>query len=170
MVIAFMPLENPKKKRRANAKRQTQNSVAHFHEEFEFKDWLVKVVAAVGRQDLLANSALYNRTASANSFTLSYTVPRKVTDEILIRNEDDFKEMVDAVCSMNSDNRCRISIEEQVVDKVSISQLYAHCASFAEPFIKPSGHGSEADESENDESEDDSRKRKKSKTVSIAIS
>ncbi|KAH6869009.1 hypothetical protein BKA70DRAFT_1132100 [Coprinopsis sp. MPI-PUGE-AT-0042] len=145
--ICFTPLLDPKKKRRANAKAPTVNYSMSFHEEFAFRDWLVKVVTTIGRQDLLQGSCLYKEVEcdDTDSFILSYTVPRKVSDAIVLQNEEHFQELVETVCQMGKDNWCKINVIEQKTSDES------------DP------------EDEDEESEDEGRRRKKRKGNELSV-
>jgi len=87
------------KRPRSNAKAPTVTKINHFHEDFGFRDFLIKLVSLLEREDLLEGSCLYQGgeldNDSEDSFSLAYTIPRHVTVQVRITNEGDFVQMRD---------------------------------------------------------------------------
>ena len=85
------------KRPRSNAKAPTVTKINHFHEEFGFRDFLVKVIRLIERDDLLEGSCLYQDREPDNedSFSLAYTIPRRVTVQVGITSEGDFVQMME---------------------------------------------------------------------------
>jgi len=99
MTIIFTPLPSvvQSKKRRANAKAPVVTKISYFHESFALKDFLSKVLIILKRDDLMEHSWLYHghEREEPNSFSTSYTVPRRVVDQVEIREDEDYKQMVE---------------------------------------------------------------------------
>ena len=100
MTLLHTPLLAPLntgQKRRANAKPPVITKIEYFHEDVPLRDFLTKVLISVKRQDLFESSWLFHshELDRGDSFTLLYTIPRRVTDQIVISNGRDYKEMVD---------------------------------------------------------------------------
>ena len=85
------------KRPRSNAKPPTITKINHFHEDYGFRDLLVKLVNVLERDDLLNGSWLYHGSELDNgdSFSLAYTIPRRVTVQVRITCEEDFVQMRD---------------------------------------------------------------------------
>ena len=96
--ITFMPLvplQNPGKRARANAKAVSISKFSYFHEDYELRDFLVKIITALDRLDLLEFSWLYNgELDTPNSFTVTYTIPRRVTAQVAIVKDTDYVAMM----------------------------------------------------------------------------
>lgn len=79
VIIVFTPLpgENPSKKRRANAKPATISKITHFHEDYGLKEFIVKILKTIKREDLIEWSWLYRdeELERPDSFSASYTIP-----------------------------------------------------------------------------------------------
>ena len=73
------------------------SKLVYFHEDFTFQDFLSKVVILIKREDLIGHSWLYQgqELDEPDSFVMSYTIPRRVTEQIAINDECDFKQMVE---------------------------------------------------------------------------
>ena len=98
MVILFTPLPKPTangKWRCANAKPASVSKISHFHEDFELRDFLTKMLDIHKCVDLLNGSSLYrgDEVNDNESFLLSYTIPRRVIEPVLITCEEDFMQM-----------------------------------------------------------------------------
>jgi len=85
------------KRPRSNAKPPTITKINHFHEDFRFRDLIVKLVNLVEQDDLLDGSWLYHGSELNNgdSFSLAYTIPCRVTVQVRITCEEDFVQMKD---------------------------------------------------------------------------
>jgi len=99
MTIIFTPLPSVAptgKKRRANAKAPVVTKISYFHESFALKDFLSKVFIILKRDDLIEHSWLYHghERDEPNSFSTSYTVPRRVVEQIEIHEDEDYQQMV----------------------------------------------------------------------------
>ncbi|KJA25411.1 hypothetical protein HYPSUDRAFT_109643, partial [Hypholoma sublateritium FD-334 SS-4] len=99
MTILFTPLVTPTdagKKRRANAKPLVMTKIEYFHEDVPLRDFLTKILASLKRQDLFESSWLFqgHELDRGDCFALSYTIPRRVTDQVVIGDGKDYKEMV----------------------------------------------------------------------------
>ncbi|EDR07888.1 uncharacterized protein LACBIDRAFT_298195 [Laccaria bicolor S238N-H82] len=100
MTIVFTPLlppPDPRKKRRANAKATVVTKIDHFHEDVPLRDFLSKTIGTnLKRDDLFENLWLFQgqELDDADSFSLSYTIPRRVTDVVDIDNDKDYVQMV----------------------------------------------------------------------------
>ncbi|KAF8958724.1 hypothetical protein BDZ97DRAFT_1915991 [Flammula alnicola] len=100
MTLLFTPLIaplEPGKKRRANAKPPVMTRIDHFHEDVPLRDFLIKALTSLKREDLFECSWLFQgqELDDADSFSLSYTIPRRVTDQVVVVNEKDYKQMVE---------------------------------------------------------------------------
>ena len=118
MTVLFTPLRplEAGKKRRANAKPPVITKLEYFHEEVPLRDFLTKILMSVKREDLFESSWLFRvRNLDRNDcFTLSYTIPRRVTDQIIISNLRDYSEMVDQATSKSPHEVKVYVIENQV--------------------------------------------------------
>jgi hypothetical protein len=92
-----IPVVDRTKRRRANAKAPLLSKITYFHEDFAMKDFLVKALILMKRDDLIMHSWLYqgHDLDEPNSFTASYTIPRCVIEQIAINEDRDFKQMVE---------------------------------------------------------------------------
>jgi hypothetical protein len=97
LLFSPIPTANRSKKHRANAKAPVVSRLTYFHEDFAFQDFLSKMILLIAREDLIAHSWLYQgqELDEPDSFTLSYTITRRVTEQIAINNGRDFKQMVE---------------------------------------------------------------------------
>lgn len=99
MTLLFTPLLAPPeagKKRRANAKPPVMTRIEYFHEDVPLRDFLIKTLTSIKRRDLFESSWLFQgRELDGNDcFIFSYTIPRRVTDQVIISDEKDYKQMV----------------------------------------------------------------------------
>jgi hypothetical protein len=92
------------KRPRSNAKASTITKINYFHEDFEFRDFLAKLVNLLERNDLVEGSCLYQGREPDNedSFSLAYTIPRRVTVQVRITSEEDFVQMRDEATKKSS--------------------------------------------------------------------
>jgi hypothetical protein len=92
-----IPVVNRTKRRRANAKTPVLSKLTYFHEDFTLQDFLAKALILMKREDLITYSWLYQGQDldEPNSFTASYTIPRRVIEQIAINDDHDFKQMVE---------------------------------------------------------------------------
>lgn len=99
MLVNFTPIPvvEPGKKRRANAKHPVLTKIIHFHEDFTLQDLLSKILMTLKREDLITHSWLYHgrELVESNSISVSYTIPRRVLEQIIINDDADFKQMVE---------------------------------------------------------------------------
>ena len=101
MHIEFTPLPSAPskdgKRPRSNAKPKTITKIRYFHEECALRDVIVNALQALNRIDLLEWSQLYREEEfdEGNSFSLFYTISRRVTKQVEINGQDDFKQMVE---------------------------------------------------------------------------
>ncbi|KAF6751577.1 hypothetical protein DFP72DRAFT_816385 [Ephemerocybe angulata] len=110
MTVTFTPFDQPKG--RANAKPKTLSKIGYFHEDYDYKDWFLKVLQAVGREDLWNMCWICDGRDQSDDdrFTVSYTVPRKVTSEVMITDKADFDEMVTQATSRPSNEGQPVSL------------------------------------------------------------
>ncbi|KAF9030612.1 hypothetical protein BJ165DRAFT_932956 [Panaeolus papilionaceus] len=92
MNIVFTPLEKPGSKKRANAKATVISRIDYFHEDFTLRDLLVKVFSGFKQDNILNGSWLYHdrELDKPDTFSMTYTVPRKVTDQAAVLSKADF--------------------------------------------------------------------------------
>jgi hypothetical protein len=106
VTIIFTPLPSaaPVKKRRANAKAPVITKISYFHEKFALKDFLSKVTTILKRNDLLEKSWLYQgyECEEPNSFSIFYTVPRRVVDQVEMHEDEDYVQMIEEATQKNS--------------------------------------------------------------------
>ncbi len=119
MTIMFTALLSPLdagKKRRANAKPPVLTKIEHFHEDMPLRDFLTKLIILIKRQDLFETSWLFHgdELDTDDCFTLSYTIPRRVTDQVIISDGRDYKEMVDEASNKSPHEVKVYMIEKQV--------------------------------------------------------
>ena len=101
MTIIFNPLPappEPQKKCRANAKPTVITKIDHFYEDVPLRDFLFKVICTnLKHEDLFKFSWLFqeSKLEDPDSFTISYTVPWRVTDQVEISSMKDYLQMVD---------------------------------------------------------------------------
>ena len=113
-----IPSANPSKKRRANAKVPVVSKLTFFHEDFKFQDFLSKMILLINRRDLIRHSWLYHggELDEPDSIEMSYTIPRRVTDQIAINGERDFKQMVEEATKKDTAEVKLYIIEQKVCD------------------------------------------------------
>ncbi|KAJ2936905.1 hypothetical protein H1R20_g190, partial [Candolleomyces eurysporus] len=134
----------------------TRSFITYFHEDTSFQDWIFKLVDVIERRDLLEQSLLYNaialsRDAGPNSFSVSYTVPRKVTSETEVKKAEDFDELVvqaKATDGTKEGARCKVFVTEH---KVAVHSAAGEAAT-------------SSDESD----EDEKTKKKKRKKIELS--
>jgi len=121
MTINFTPIPPPLeagKKRRANAKAPVITKIGYFHEDMGLREFLTKVVTLLKHEYLLEQSHLYSHQTfdenEPDSFTATYTVPRKVKDAIQLNDPTDFEQMVHEATSQKS-AEIKLSIVEHKV-------------------------------------------------------
>ncbi|PPQ83381.1 hypothetical protein CVT24_001451 [Panaeolus cyanescens] len=91
-----LPAENLSKKCRSNAKPKAIIQITYFHKDFTLQDVLVKAFDILDCRDLLEASWLYHGRSldTPDSFSTTYTIPRKVTLPVILNNVTAFKQMV----------------------------------------------------------------------------
>lgn len=100
MTIVFTPLppaETAQKRARKNAKPTTTSVIEHFHEDMPLADVIVKILfVALKRNDLIEHSCLWHdqEPDETDSFSLSYTIPRRVTNPVRINKGKDFEQLL----------------------------------------------------------------------------
>ncbi|KDR71157.1 hypothetical protein GALMADRAFT_25054, partial [Galerina marginata CBS 339.88] len=104
MTLLFTPLLAPLeagKRRRANAKPPVTTKIEHFHEDVPLCDFVIKALDSVKRTDLFGLSWIFqgHELDTDDCFTLSYTIPRRVTDQVTVSNEKDYSQMIDEITS-----------------------------------------------------------------------
>lgn len=118
MTIAFTPLQPSEagKKRRANAKAPVISKIEYFHKDASMRDFLAKMLLSLKRDDLFETSWLFRGRDlhQNNSFMLAYTIPRRVTDQVVITEEKDYREMVDQATD-RAPNELKVYLVEQQV-------------------------------------------------------
>jgi hypothetical protein len=102
MTLVFTPLPPPPKdgkRRRSNAKAPSVTKINYFHEDFALQDLISKAVHLLERLDLIEGSWLYQGRELDNedSFSLCYTIPHHVTEQVVISGDADFKQMIEEV-------------------------------------------------------------------------
>lgn len=126
MTVLFTPLHRLEagKKRRANAKPPVITKIEYFHEDVPLRDFLTKILTSVKREDLFESSWLFRgRNLDRNNcFTLSYTIPQRVTDQIIVSNLRDYSEMVDQATS-KSPHEVKVYVVEQQVCPFTFANL-----------------------------------------------
>lgn len=99
MIVNFTPIHvaDRSKKRRANAKAPSVTKILHFHEDFTLRDVLSKILTQIKGERLIAHSWLFRgqELDEPDSFSMSYTIPRRVTEQITINEESDYHEMIE---------------------------------------------------------------------------
>lgn len=119
MTVLFTPLvapPEPGKKRRANAKPSVITKIDHFHEDIPLRDFVVKAITCLKREDLFEQSWIFqgHELNEPNSFSLSYTIPRCVTDQVEIGDEKDYKHMLEEATN-KSPHEVKVYIAENKV-------------------------------------------------------
>ncbi|KDR74191.1 hypothetical protein GALMADRAFT_21465, partial [Galerina marginata CBS 339.88] len=104
MTLLFTPLLAPLeagKRRRANAKPPVTTKIEYFHEDVPIRDFVIKALDSVKRTDLFESSWIFqgHELNTDDCFTLSYTIPRRVTDQVIVSNEKDYKQMIEEITS-----------------------------------------------------------------------
>ena len=162
MTVLFSPLLPPLrvengKKRRANAKPPVTTRIEYFHEDVPLRNFLVKALDSVKRNDLFECSWIFqgHELDTDDCLTLSYTIPRRVTDQIVISNERDYKQMMDEITS-KSPFEVKVYIVENKVYNFDCHQ------SFLSNNTMETG-GGEDDSEEEPEHEEATGSRKKQK-------
>jgi hypothetical protein len=125
MTLLFTPLvATPEagRKRRANAKPPIMTRIEYFHEDVPLRDFLIKTLTSIKRPDLFESSWLFQgRELDGNDcLMLSYTIPRRVTDQVIISDEKDYKQMVDEASS-KSPFELKVYVVEKKVCQLQIS-------------------------------------------------
>ena len=125
MTIIFNPLPappEPRKKCRANAKPTVVTKIDHFYEDVPLRDFLSKVICTnFKHEDLFEFSWLFQESEleDPDSFTIFYTVPRCITDQVEISSMKDYLQMVDEAKS-KSLHEVKIYIFENKVCSFSL--------------------------------------------------
>ncbi|KAF8812901.1 hypothetical protein BYT27DRAFT_7004650, partial [Phlegmacium glaucopus] len=104
MTLLFTPLIAPLetgKKRRANAKPPVTTKIKYFHEDILLCDFLIKALDSIKRHDLFECSWIFQgrELDTDDCLTLSYTIPQRVTDQVIVSNQRDYKQMIDEITS-----------------------------------------------------------------------
>ena len=87
MTILFTPVPAP-----------VITKIDYFHEDIPLHDFLTKILTMnLNHKDLFEWSWLFQgeQLDDPDSFSLSYTIPCQVTDQVNISNKKDYKQMVD---------------------------------------------------------------------------
>lgn len=155
VTIIFTPLPSvaPVKKRRANAKAPIVTKISYFHENFTMKDFLSKVTTILKHDDLLEMSWLYHgyEREEPNSFSVFYTVPRRVIEQVEIHENEDYMQMVQEATQKNS-AEVKVFIIEQKVCFISLLFFNAQITQT---------QGEDDDDSASEHEEAAARKKKK---------
>ncbi|KAJ3543455.1 hypothetical protein NMY22_g3140 [Coprinellus aureogranulatus] len=161
-IVTLVLFLDPKKRTRANQKLPTESCMVYFHEDYPLRDFLVKIVKELKREDLLEHSAIYNgqQDSDANSISLTYTVPWKVKNPLRILTDLDFANMVkEAASTAHRQNGATVHI--------TITELKPRTdtnSSETTPNSRRSKNGNR--NSGNDSSSDDEQAKKPSKKKS----
>jgi hypothetical protein len=101
--------------------------IGYFYKKFALKDFVSKIVIVLKRDDLLEKSWLYHgyEREEPNSFSIFYTIPRRVVDQVEIHESEDYKQMVEEATQKNS-AEVKVFIIEQKVCFTSL--LSFHCS------------------------------------------
>jgi len=161
MTILFTPLPAPLapgKKRRVNTKQPVITKIDYFHEDVPVRNFLTKTLSInLKCEDLFESSWLFQgeQLDDPDSFSLSYTIPHRVTDQVNITNEKDYKQMVDKATS-RSPFEVKLFIIENKVCRIKF-----FCTLCYNAFIQ-TGHGEDnpEEEAEHDEAVVSRKKQK----------
>ncbi|KAF8149570.1 hypothetical protein B0H34DRAFT_637620, partial [Crassisporium funariophilum] len=104
MTLLFTSLLAPLeagKRCRANAKPPVTTNIEYFHEDFPLRDFVIKALDSVKHTDLFGLSWILqgHELDTDDCFTLSYTIPQRVTDQVIVSNEKDYNQMIDEITS-----------------------------------------------------------------------
>lgn len=170
-MILFTPLVTPTdagKKRRANAKPPVMTKIEYFHEDVPLRDFLTKILASLKRQDLFESSWLFqgHELDRGDCFALSYTIPRRVTDQVVISDGKDYKEMVHEASS-KLPHEVKVYMVENQVCRLPSACTYCFPADY---MMEIGGGDNDAREEEGDDEEvTGSRKKQKVRYFSTHI-
>jgi hypothetical protein len=129
MTVVFTALPPPLaagKKRRSNAKLPTITKIDYFHEEFELKDLIVKIAHLIQCDDLVGYSWLYQgeKLDTPDSFSIAYTIPRSVTNQVQISGKRDFDRMVADAIKRGSPEVKFFLVENKAMFSVVLDLIY----------------------------------------------
>jgi hypothetical protein len=164
MTIVFTPLHQPleaRKKRRANAKPTVITKIDHFYEALPLRDFLAKAIGTnLKREDLFEHSWIFQgqELEDGDSFSLSYTIPRRVTDQVEIDNDKDYAQMVDEATN-KAPCEVKLFIVKNQVCFLNLSQLLY--ALYYNVLIQTGNMGDEPEEEAEHEEAAASRKKQK---------
>jgi hypothetical protein len=160
MLVNFTPIPvvEPGKKRRANAKDPVLTKITHFHEDFTLQDLLSKILVTLKREDLIAHSWLYHGHALEESdlISVSYTIPRHVLEQIIINDTADFKQMVEEATFKLAAEAKLFIIEK----KVCLASLLLHIITDNDPSVSQT-HGEDDPDEESEHEETTGCKKQK---------
>ncbi|KAG1777139.1 hypothetical protein EV702DRAFT_970306, partial [Suillus placidus] len=113
--IEFIPLGLDVPKRCKNVKPKSINKVVYIHEDYWLSDMLVKVLEVLKQCDLLEHSGLYSngQVLDINSLTITYSIPKTRTKDIVLEGEDDFTKMVGQVQAKKNAEGTLVLIENK---------------------------------------------------------
>jgi hypothetical protein len=85
----------------------------------------LKTIFLINRDDLIPHSWLYHgqELDEPDTFTMSYTIPRRITDQIAINGERDFKQMVEEATKKDNAEIKVYIIEQKVCVDSGLSNL-----------------------------------------------
>ena len=108
------------------------SKLTYFHEDFTLQDFLAKALILMKRDELITHSWLYQGRDldEPNSFTASYTIPRRVIEQIAINDDRDFKQMVEEATKKGA-AEVKLYIVEQ---KVCCMHCHSNVANFTYVF------------------------------------
>lgn len=91
------------------------------------RDFLTTVLLCLGQIELVAGSRLYQDALpddAEESFTISYTIPRRVTNPIFINNEKDYEQLLREATGKPPYEVKVFLVQNQV--RLQIQYIYAH--------------------------------------------